>query len=987
MNTTHRRRGRRSLAAILAAMLMASVLAVVTGSPAQAANTSEEALVDHDGDAGTDDVREFGGRDRYDTALRLANNFGESKGLGNVPVAFVASGYKLVDAVSVAGLAGFLDAPILLTQSDSLHGGVADFIEDYGVDTVYVLGGPGAVADSVLEEMEALANEPTVSRIDGADRYETAARAASQLGGGAAWCGGEDPAAILANGGDVSLVDAMMAGPIAHRLQLPLLLTAADELPAKTAEFIEAEDIEHVVIVGNTDAVSDDVANALSDAGVDTVERIGEDSAAATSVELAGLLTGDCADDLAPSSSNTVALVSMDGLPDGVAAAPVLSSTYAGGDLVPMLIVGDTLPASVRDYLAATPESVGGNKLNLNIVAIGGNAAVSDDVMQTALDAAASADALTVQIGASEDKNEDGKTNADDAPAPGDMTVTLYFSDIVIQDDPDTATNPVARLTNAIRDILEINGAPARLSSVGYAPGARESCDAGKVEVTLSSPLKAKDTISVVAGAKLGANKDAREVGATSLTVASPAPDRSRPSVSVILIEGQGTGYVSLTDNGKPFAGPIETDDVTVRLGTGATRPLGAYTDAQNTAVEAVGAVTDGDIVLTSPATFTAGDRVTIAAGALEDAAKNKSLQRSFTAIRAQASPRITSVIMSNLNHSANAAIAVPDEITSGDGNRAFNADGSRNNGDQQPDVFIQAKADGAAAGAAGNTWSVEFDRASTYDANKDLDIDVRVNSRDQTVSVRFNNGKATFADLKAALEANSAFDAMFEVVIDPTIASLADGACGAAANKNPLAISGGTESGDSGSGIQRGSTRVTLAGGETKVAIRVTFNGYVLRVGDDGSEYQELLADVLGTTVARVKGKGTNIAGDTAVATTETDAEALTRVRGKLTLTELVNTPDDDTDTDNVAFGAPGTTVQYTGVTMDASALPQVRDLVDTDAGRDEDSSVTPNIEAIAPVAVGYVLADNPDTAAKEDENAASQVRINRSSSVPAPK
>ena len=90
-------------------MLMASVLAVVAGSPAQAANTSSEALIDTNDD-GVGDAREFGGRDRYDTSLRLAKNFAKDRGgLGGVPTAFVASGYNLVDAASVPGLAGFLD--------------------------------------------------------------------------------------------------------------------------------------------------------------------------------------------------------------------------------------------------------------------------------------------------------------------------------------------------------------------------------------------------------------------------------------------------------------------------------------------------------------------------------------------------------------------------------------------------------------------------------------------------------------------------------------------------------------------------------------------------------------------------------------------------------------------------------------------------------------------------------------------------------------
>ena len=268
MTTNSRRRGRRSLAAILAAMLMASVLAVVAGSPAQAANTSSEALVDHDNDAATPKVREFGGRDRYDTANRLAANFGKTEGFGQVPVAFVASGLKLVDAISVAGLAGFLDAPVLLTPMDSLNGGVADFIEDYGVQTVHVLGGPKAVSDSVVDAIEALANKPTANRIFGEDRYETAADVASNLGGGASWCGASEAAAILANGGDVSLAYAMAISPVAHRLQLPLLLTAQDELPMATEDFITEQDIEHVVIMGGESSVSDDVLAALTSAGV-----------------------------------------------------------------------------------------------------------------------------------------------------------------------------------------------------------------------------------------------------------------------------------------------------------------------------------------------------------------------------------------------------------------------------------------------------------------------------------------------------------------------------------------------------------------------------------------------------------------------------------------------------------------------------------------------------------------------------------------------
>ncbi len=168
--TTHtKRRGRRSFAAIPAAMFVASVLAVVAGSPAQAANTAGEVRVDHDGNAATAMAREFAGQDRYDTAFRLAKNFAAEKGgLGAVPAAFVASGDTLVDTDS-------------------------------------------------------------------------------------SWCGTEAVSAVLINGSSDALAFGVAVQATAYRLQLPLLMTAAGELPDATAEFISENDVEHVQIVGGAE--------------------------------------------------------------------------------------------------------------------------------------------------------------------------------------------------------------------------------------------------------------------------------------------------------------------------------------------------------------------------------------------------------------------------------------------------------------------------------------------------------------------------------------------------------------------------------------------------------------------------------------------------------------------------------------------------------------------------------------------------------------
>ena len=884
---------RRSLAAVVAALLCATVLAAVSANPVQAANTASEVLVDTDNDGDADD-REFGGSDRYDTALRLAENFATAKGgRGRVPVAFIASGATLVDAVAVSGLAGFRDAPVLLTPGNSLHSGVGEFIEDNNVLTVYVLGGRGAVSDSVFDAIKGLANSPTVSRIQGPDRFATAAAIATALDEVPSWCGSEAASAILVNGGDVSLAYAMVVGPIAYRLQLPVLMTASDSLPAATADFITDESIEHVVIVGGTDAATDDVRRALADAGVDTVDRIAGDGIAGTSAALAEVAHDECAEDLGSVSLDTVALVHSDALPDGVAAAPVLAATFDGGDLVPMLLVGDELAESVRAYLAATPqEDSRGNKINLNIVAIGGVGAVSAEVMDAAVAAGASAPDLTVQIGATWDHNEDGVIDLNDVPQPGDNSVVLYFSDDIVADD--------SSLTQIIRDIVELNGIPARLAASNAVThtGADDACNPDRVKVSLADALDADDVVSVTAGAQLGVGADVRRVGGASLTVPRAQVVRTRPTVDVFMLAGRFTAEITVTGGG----GLVNEEDVVLR----------SSSSTQSVSVNP----SSGHLDFSEE--IEVGDRVTIRSGAVIDAEGNRSRQRSFVAIAPHRSPRITAVLMSNPKHPSHAVADVPTAI-SGRGNS----------------IVIEAKASGDAAGAAGNDWSFVFDVASSWTATGAQDISVRVNSRDETVFVRFNNGEATNGDLKAALEADRDIDALFEL-------------------KLPRDAAGGCEEAlaeelDLGTGDRQ--VTADLVGGVTEVAIEARFNGYIESVDHDG-----LLADILRAVISR------------------TDAVSDLVVRAALGL----DSPE--------PFEGPGMIVRYEARTIDASMLPRVRDLVSIEAGRDAvfddpNTQADETADPVAAIATGYAAPEDD-----EEKNGRSQVRIARSSHVAIP-
>ena len=841
MNTPRTtRRLRRSFAAISAVLLGAAALAAVTSSPASAANTASEALTDTDND-GVDDAREFGGRDRYDTALRLAQNFGESKGLGGVADVFVASGETLVDAVAVSGLAGYLDAPVVLTRRDSLPRAVADYLEDYGVRNIHVLGGTAAVSESVFAALAALDHSPTVARIQGADRYATAAAIASTLSGGTAggnvWCGGTDNAAILTNGGDVSLAYAMLVGPVASRLQLPVLLTAQNELPAATRDVIGDEDYEHIVIVGGTSSVSADVAADLTSAGVDTITRINGDSPAAASAALARLATNGCRGDLGGVSDTTVALVAENGLPDGVAASPVLAGSYRAGLLVPMLVVGDSLPSAVRDYLAATPqEDATGNKLHMEIVAIGGPAAVTPGAMSAAITAAtAMAPALTVSIVSPVDWDNDGLM--DDQPRAGETSFELRFSDDIAGDADNTA-RATTDLRAKLLDVLRIGGVPAVLNAQSdtdpgvHFGGSTTDCNPDTVTVNLASPLAAGQQIVINATElEFGAQSDQRPLPRAQTSVIHK--ETKGPTFEIISIVGETSFTVIAkddlnTDTGLAEGGDLVAAEVTTNKDDLTATPVSSPVPAPTAPATRV---TEHTFTVNVDRPLVSSDRITIAKDAIADAAGNtNTTPRSSPApITPTKNVRLNSVRVSSHFHDTQAQYAVPSALTGGNG-----AVGGAE------DMFFTAWPNGRAAGANGNGWTFDFRQASTYSADKPVSIEVLVNPTGKRAFITFVNGKPKFADLAAALRTHSAFNSRWEVSFDNV-----QGAC-ASANKELTVAAAVTASGDQDASVDK------IRDGNTKMAIEANFsgNGTVQTVRSDA-----LLNLVYTATATRVSG------------------------------------------------------------------------------------------------------------------------------------
>ncbi len=937
MTIYSKRRGRRSLAAVLAALLMASLLAVVAGSPVQAANTASEQLFDRN-ENGKQDSREFGGADRYETALWLAERYAvEQGGLGSVDTAIVASGVTLIDAVTSAGLSQFMQAPVLLTRPEALDARVARFIERHGIDEVIVTGGPAAMPDSIVDELEALESEPTVTRISGANRNATAVAIAEAVGVNGSWCGTDDKSAILVHGATSGAFEAIAVGPLVYGLELPLLLSESDVLPEASAGFISGEGVERVVIVGGTDRVSEGVADAVKVLGA-SVTRVGGGSAAETSVELAKLMVGDCRDDLGTDLSR-VALINSVATADGVSAGPVLGIGFggAGAGPVPVLLVGDELPASVRDYLAATPEvDADGNKTNLLLVSIGGTAVVSDAVMEAAVDAAGSADALSVKITAA-------------VSDPG--TINLVFSDAVDNDD---------EKKSLLKDALFVNGSPASLAGgvAGIANASDKSCLADpKQTVTLTHALQAGDRIEVrpTAATVIGDNDDRRQLGSASFTVpADKALSTAKPSTEIVAVAGTNSVivYSDKEGTGDPKKVKVRRGSVT-KEATGnpvASAAAGPFGFRYSFTIPVI-ATDDGNPANGDETKLLPNDMVTLGSGAItatksptQDETDSRQDSRRVTAAKRLSVSAIHVSPVDPIVNDASKASAVRmsnERIVS----RRASVVVPGSPGDNS--VTVTGLWSGDAAGAAGNGWSVSVDAVTGIKKDaKNVEIDVSVNARNRVIRVRYLAGTPTVKDLLDALNGHEGFAAHFSASAE---------SCESDNLKAPVTTSAAEDE---------------LSKGVSSVGVIVAFNDWVQALATDG---KTLKGDVFGKLITGYPADAED--GSVIAEATGLDESAF---EDGADLVYAVS------DARPATATLPYNRVHFLVSTRDAAKLPTTRsgsNVVTISSG--DRPSGTAFVEDDY-VATGYFAQDTDTTNADETRNAARRVPARRVNSVP---
>lgn len=205
------------------------------------------------------------GATRYETAVAVSQ-LGHPSGAEDV---FLATGLDFPDALAAGAYAGAVNGPVLLTRPDALATATVAEIKRLSPKRVHIAGGPSVVSDAVVAQLRAVLPEAAITRLGGADRYETAALLSQAFASSTS-------VAVVATG--LNFPDALAASPAAALAKGSLLLSRTTSLPPAVATELARLRPETTYVAGGPDVVSNAVLSAIRSAtGGSTVRLSGPD--------------------------------------------------------------------------------------------------------------------------------------------------------------------------------------------------------------------------------------------------------------------------------------------------------------------------------------------------------------------------------------------------------------------------------------------------------------------------------------------------------------------------------------------------------------------------------------------------------------------------------------------------------------------------------------------------------------------------------------
>lgn len=288
-------------------------------------------------------VERLAGADRYRTAVEVS----EATFPSGAEKVFIATGENYPDSLAGVPAAAHLNAPILLSNTSLLNTYTKSELTRLDPDEIVILGGTAAISSSVEAELRAFA--PTVTRLAGPTRFETAVAITSST------FSPNIPVLYIVDGLDFP--EAVISGPAAADSSGAVLLTRPDSIPSAVKSEIARLNPASIILV-NGGSISQAVRDELGSYAPVTVIA-GSDrysSAAALSVSTTS------------SPASVVYIAVGDNYPDALTGG-VIASLDPG----PILLVETySIPSAIAAELSRLrPE---------RIVVFGGNGVVSSFV-------------------------------------------------------------------------------------------------------------------------------------------------------------------------------------------------------------------------------------------------------------------------------------------------------------------------------------------------------------------------------------------------------------------------------------------------------------------------------------------------------------------------------------------------------------------------------------------------------------------------------
>lgn len=305
-------------------------------------------------------ITRYNGTDRYETAAKVCQN-----GWKSSQSVIIVNGENFPDALAAAPLAKKNDAPILLTSKDVLNPYTSVEINRLGVKNAFIIGGRGVISQAIEDSLKSRGIK--VTRLGGADRYDTALQIAAKLG--------KSNEVVLVNSNDFR--DGMSISAIAAAKGMPVIPVDANSMPASVNKYLQGyKKADQIYVVGGQDKISDSIIS-----GLPNVKRIGGGDTYSSNVGVINAFSSEI-------STDTIYIASAKDFPDSLGASALAPRTYS-----PIVFVDSPMSYATQNFLKT--------HIVNNIKVLGGPGAVSyesEEIAEKLPSAVASVENITDTI-------------------------------------------------------------------------------------------------------------------------------------------------------------------------------------------------------------------------------------------------------------------------------------------------------------------------------------------------------------------------------------------------------------------------------------------------------------------------------------------------------------------------------------------------------------------------------------------------------------